>query len=144
MAKNPKRRRAPTTAERASLAQPLLDQVVGPPEPPPVNKVDVTPLLVALRTGVLDGHLAEIAGIVNDRLRAIEVIEELIAASKLRAGDRAHLGHNLRPNYLHGRPVTIIGKDGDKWLVRLDEPVGKFVNADLRVYATQLEPISGT
>jgi hypothetical protein len=36
--------------------------------------------------------------------------------------------------------VTIIAKDGEKWLVRLDEPVGRFTNADLRVYARQLEP----
>jgi hypothetical protein len=37
------------------------------------------------------------------------------------------------------RMVTIIAKDGEKWLVRLDEPVGRFTNADLRVYARQLE-----
>jgi hypothetical protein len=102
--------------------------------------IDVEPLFVALRIGALDSHLEEIATLVNDRLAAIDAVEELIAASHLQVGDRVRLGHNLRPQYLHGRMVTIITKDGEKWLVRLDEPVGRFTNADLRVYARQLEP----
>ena len=36
--------------------------------------------------------------------------------------------------------MTIIAKDGEKWLVRLDEPIGRFTNADLRVTARQLDP----
>jgi hypothetical protein len=50
-------------------------------------------------------------------------------------------GHNLRPQYLHGRTVTIIAKEGEKWVVRLEEPVGRFTNADIRLFARQLEPV---
>ncbi|MDA8315851.1 MAG: hypothetical protein M0010_11875 [Actinomycetota bacterium] len=127
---------------RAALAQPLADAVVGPARHGATGSdLDVAPLLVALRAGALDAHLPEIARIVNDRLAAIEAIEELIAASKLHVGDKVRLGHNLKPSYLHGRPATILEKDGDKWIVRLDEPItGKFANADLRLSARQLEP----
>jgi len=129
----------PPRPRRADLAQPLADPSVGRVATTFAG-LDVEPLLVALRIGALDSHLEEIAALVNDRLAAIDALEELIAASHLHVGDRVRLGNNLRPQYLHGRMVTIIAKDGEKWLVRLDEPVGRFTNADLRVYARQLEP----
>ena len=37
--------------------------------------------------------------------------------------------------------MTIIAKEGEKWVVRLEEPVGRFANADIRLYARQLEPV---
>lgn len=138
MAKH-KRPRAtpPFRPKRAHLAQSLIDPLADPAAL--LAGIDVEPLFVALRIGALDGHLEEIATLVNNRLAAVTEIEELIAASHLKIGDRVRLGHNLRPQYLHGSMVTVIAKDGEKWLVRLDEPVGRFTNADLRVYARQLE-----
>lgn len=139
MAKHKRPRRTPPLRpKRADLAQHLIDPLADPATY--LAGIDVEPLFVALRIGALDGHLEKIATLVNDRLAAIDAIEELIAASHLQVGDRVRLGHNLKPQYLHGRMVTIIAKDGEKWLVRLDEPVGRFTNADLRVYARQLEP----
>jgi hypothetical protein len=135
--KKPRTPRAPRPI-RADLAQPLIDptmdRVAG------FEGLDVEPLFVALRMGALDDHLEQIATIVNDRLAAINAIEELIAASHLHVGDRVRIGHNLRPLYLHGRSATIVERDGEKWIVRLDEPVGRFTDADLRLYARQLEP----
>jgi hypothetical protein len=127
----------PLRPKRADLAQPLIDPLADPADY--LAGIDVEPLFVALRIGALDSHLEEIATLVNDRLAAITAVEELIAAGRLQVGNRVRLGHNLRPQYLHGRMVTIIAKDGEKWLVRLDEPVGRFTNADLRVYARQLD-----
>lgn len=81
----------------------------------------------------------------NDRLAALDAIAELVAASKLHVGDKVTIGHNLKPTYLHGRAATILRKDGDKWVIRPDEPItGKFANADLRLSALQLEPLRGT
>ena len=138
-------RRPLPESRRAALVQPLLDAVAGPTDRGPTEEwLDISPLIAALRLGALDAHLGEIARIVNDRLAAVEAIEELIAASKLRVGDKVRLGHNLKPNYLHGRAATIIKRDGDKWVVRLDEPItGKFAKADLRLSASQLEPAQG-
>ena len=141
-----KRRSKPslTAEQRATLAQPLLDKAIGldpsRPRSGPDTELDVAPLFAALRLGGLDGHLEELAREVNDRIAAVEAIQEMIASSQLHVGDKVRLGHNLRPNYLHGRSVTVLARDGEKWLVRLDEPVeGRYANADLRVYATQLQ-----
>ena len=104
----------------------LSAPTVAPTSDPPVNLagIDVEPLFAALRMGALDGHLEELASAVNERFAAIDAIEELLAARYLRVGGRARLGHNLRPQYLHGRTVSIIAKEGEKWVVRLEEPVG--------------------
>jgi hypothetical protein len=76
-------------------------------------ELDIEPRLVALHVGALDEHLEQIAHIVNDRLNLVKVLEELLAASRLHVGDRVRLGHNLRPQYLHGRDATVLGRDGD-------------------------------
>ena len=148
MAKSPKQeraRRAPAATGRSHLAQPLLDAVADRSRTESAKgALDVAPLLVALKIGALDEHLEQIARIVNDSIVALNVLDELIAASKLHVGDKVRLGHNLRPNYLHGRAATIIAKDGEKWIVRLDEPVqGKYANGDFRLSAIQLEPVNG-
>jgi hypothetical protein len=37
--------------------------------------------------------------------------------------------------------VTIIADEGEKWVVRLEEPVGRFTNADVWHFTRQLEPV---
>ncbi len=148
MAKSPKRsgaKRPPAPTRRSHLAQPLLDAVGDPSSTGGAQgDLDVAPLLVALKIGALDEHLEQIGRIVNDRIAALNALDELIASAKLHVGDKVRLGHNLRPNYLHGRAATIMAKDGEKWIVRLDEPVqGKYANGDFRLSAIQLEPING-
>jgi hypothetical protein len=132
---------------RADLAQPLLDAVVGPNKSSArsgTSEPHIEPLLVALHLGLLDDHLAQIAQVVNTRLKALDAVGELIASSRLHVGDKVRLGHNLRPQYLHGRSATLVAQDGEKWLVRLDESVGRFADDDLRVSATQIEPIEAS
>jgi len=125
-------------SRRVAAAQPLLDAVVDSIERP--GGLDVEPLFAALLLGVLDEHLEEISTLVNNRIAVLNVIAELAAASRLHIGDRVRLGHNVKPLYLHGKNATIIAKDGEKWIVRLDEPVGRFTNADIRLQAIQLDP----
>ncbi len=125
-------------SRRVAPAQPLLDAVVDSRGRP--GGLDVEPLFAALLLGALDEHLEEIAILVNNRIAALNAVAELIAASRLHVGDRVRLGHNLKPHYLHGKNATIIAKDGEKWVVRLDEPIGRFTNADIRLQAIQLEP----
>jgi hypothetical protein len=136
MAKRKKPRTPPPRRPiRAELSQPLVypNDRVG-------DVVDVEPLFMAVRTGLLDDYLEQLATVVNKRFEVIEEQREVAAARHLCAGARVRIGHNLRPLYLHGRPATVVEKDGEKWIVRLDEPVGRFTNADLRLYARQLEP----
>jgi hypothetical protein len=138
---NRKKRRTPPPIRpiRADLSAPLIDPTTDPAAY--LTGIDVEPLFIAVRTGALDGHLERLASAVNERFAAIDAIEEIVAASRLHVGGRARLGHNLRPQYLHGRIVSIIAKEGEKWVVRLEEPVGRFANADIRLYARQLEPV---
>jgi hypothetical protein len=125
-------------SRRVAAAQPFLDSVVDSPGRP--SGLDVEPLFAALLLGALDEHLEEIAILVNNRIAALNAVAELVAASRLHVGDRVRLGHNLKPQYLHGKNATIVAKDGEKWIVRLDEPIGRFTNADIRLQAIQLEP----
>lgn len=141
MAKHKARRpQGPSRPRQDQHAQELLDAVMRPTQH---GELDIAPLLVAFRLGVLDDHLEQIAVIINDRIRALNAIDELRAASRLHVGDHVHLGHNLKPQYLHGKGARIIAKDGEKWIVRLDKPIGRFTDADLRLSAIQLEPCSG-
>jgi hypothetical protein len=126
-------------SRRAVLAQSLLDGVVNPVEQ--LGGVDVEPLFAALLLGALDEHREELATYVNNRIAALNAVAELVAASRLHVGDHVRLGHKLKPLYLHGKSATIIAKHEDKWIVRLDEPIGRFTNADLRLQATQVEPV---
>jgi hypothetical protein len=105
--------------------------------------LDIEPLLLAIRVGLLDDHLDRIVTTVQTRVGALEAAQ-IIAAATLKVGDRVKLGHNLRPLYLHGKTARVIAQDGDKWIVRLDHPVGRFKNADLRVSATQLATVTST
>jgi hypothetical protein len=66
-----------------------------------------------------------------------------MALSRLPVGDKVRLGHNLRPQYLHGRSATV-AREREKWIVRLDESVGRFADGNLRVSATQIEPIEAS
>jgi hypothetical protein len=101
-------------------------------------------LLLAIRIGVLDDDLDRIAQSINDRLGSLRRASELIAETTLKVGDRVTLGHNLQPLYLHGQPARVVARDDDKWILRLEKPVGRFKNADLRVSAFQIETATNT
>jgi len=104
-----KRRKPRTPTPRcANLTQQSLAKVLDTGEHP--GELDLEILLVALGIGALDDHLEEIGTIVNNRTRALNAIDELRTTSRLHVGDRMHLGHNLRPQYLAGRGATIIAR----------------------------------
>ena len=52
--------------------------------------------------------------------------------STLRVGDRVRINHRARPLYLHGHTGTVAGFYGQSVIVRLDQPVGRFVTGELR------------
>ncbi len=81
---------------------------------------------------------------VQSRVGALEAAAQIIAIATLKVGDRVELGHNLRPLYLHGKAARVIAQDGDKWIVRLEHPIGRFKDADLRLSATQLATVTNT
>ena len=75
-----------------------------------------------------------------------ELYDEALAAEVLGV-PRPTLHYWLEGGERRGRTYAPVlrPKGGDKWVVRLDEPItGKFANADLRLSALQLEPMRGT
>ena len=68
-----------------------------------------------------------------ERLQAGELDAELpVLAASRRVGDRVRINHRARPLYLHGRTGTVAGFYGQSVIVRLDQPVGRFVTGELR------------
>lgn len=108
------------------------------------HELPVDTLLLAISVGVLDDDLDRIARSVNTRVDALRQAAQLIAEATLKVGDRVTLGHNLEPLYLHGKPARVIAKDGEKWILRLEKPVGRLKDADLRVSAFQIETVTNT
>jgi hypothetical protein len=141
MAKRHRRPSAPTAKTTVQHGQRLPAVTTTPSCAPPPEPLEIGVLIAAIEFGVLDDHLARLGAAINNRYANLQRAEELIASSHLHVGDRMQLGHNLRPLYLHGRAVTVVEKDGDRWIVRLDEPVGRFADGDLRVSSTQLDPL---
>jgi hypothetical protein len=52
--------------------------------------------------------------------------------SALRGVRPVRINHHARPLYLHGRTGTVAGFCGQSVIVRLDQPVGRFVTGELR------------
>jgi hypothetical protein len=139
-----KKRRPPprTPVTRLDLSATTPEQVVATVARTHEQPIDT--LLLAISVGVLDDGLDRIAATVNARFDALQRAAQLIADATLKVGDRVMLGHNLRPLYLHGQPARVVGKDGEKWVLRLEKPIGRFKNADLRVSAFQIETVTST
>ncbi len=129
MAKHKRPRTTPPSAPKGQIPQNPSSTRWRTPHPPRRDRRRAT--LRRPPHPALHGHLEEIATLVNERLAVIDAIEELIAASHLKAGTASDSATTSGPNTLTS-PATIIAKDGEKWLVRLDEPVGRFTNVDLR------------
>ncbi len=139
--KKPTRRSRPS-APKLDLSHSTPEEVAGILATS--TGIDVEPFLLAIRVGLFDDHLDSLVGTVEERIRALETAAQVIASLTLKVGDQVTLGHNLEPLYLHGKTARVIAQDGDKWIVRLEHPVGRFKNADLRVSAIQLATVTST
>jgi hypothetical protein len=82
-----------------------------------------------------------VAEVVSRRLTLLRAAREAVWMATLRRGDRVRIKHSVRPQYLHGDPGTVINWAGDKVVVRLDQPVGRFVNGEVRCPPAVLEPL---
>ena len=86
---------------------------------------DVEALLDALMLGVLDDYLDHIAAIVKIRRDMIAGVTNLVAQSLLNPGDRVQFNETAKPRYLVGQVGVITGKELERCVVQLDEPVGR-------------------
>jgi hypothetical protein len=110
---------------------------VPPPATPPPGGADTAgagiPALVEhIQAGELDAELPVLAAAIAERQQLLAAAHALITRASLRAGDRVRINHHARPLYLHGRIGTVAGFYGQSVIVRLDQPVGRFVTGELR------------
>jgi hypothetical protein len=109
---------------------------VPPPTTPPPGGADTAANLQALveriRAGELDAELPVLAAAIAERQQLLAAAQALITRASLRVGDRVRINHRARPLYLHGQVGTVAGFYGQSVIVRLDQPVGRFVTGELR------------
>lgn len=92
-----------------------------------------------ITTGGLDEHLPAIQAAIAQRHRLRQRAHANQAAARIDVGDRVRLNHDIRPLYLHGATGTVIGWAGQRAVVHLDEPTGRFTNGQIRCPPLGLE-----
>src|SRR6266508_3291019 len=109
-------------ARRARRPQP---EPAAPPAVPVVLDHDLDEV-EAIARGELDGELAVLGAVINERLRLLATSQSMTTLASLRVGDRVRINHSAKPNYLHGQAGTVTGWAGQNVVVQLDRPVGRF------------------
>jgi len=116
----------PTSSDSMPTAEPR------PRTPEPVNPEQVQHLVGIIATGGLDEHLATISAAIGQRHRHLLRAESNQAAARINLGDRISLNHTIRPLYLHGATGTVIDWAGQRAIVQLDNPIGRFTTGEVR------------
>ena len=116
---------------------------VPPPTTPPPGGADtaanIQALVERIRVGELDAELPVLADAIAERQQLLAAAQALITRASLRVGDRVRINHRARPLYLHGQVGTVAGFYGQSVIVRLDQPVGRFVTGELRCQPLALD-----
>ncbi|HTE69234.1 MAG TPA: hypothetical protein VK942_10820 [Actinomycetes bacterium] len=109
----------------------------------PAAPVDLVQAVVeAIARGELDNELGVLGAVINERVRLLATARSMTTLASLRVGDRVHINHSAKPNYLHGRAGTVTGWAGQNVVVQLDQPVGRFTSGELRCPPLILEPLA--
>ena len=110
---------------------------VPPPTTPPPGEADaaaagIQALVERIHAAELDAELPVLAAAITERQQLLAAAQALITRASLRVGNRVRINHCARPLYLHGHTGTVAGFYGKSVIVRLDQPVGRFVTGELR------------
>jgi hypothetical protein len=103
-----------------------------PPGGPDTAAADIQALVERIHEGELDAELSTLAAAIAERQQLLAAAHALITRASLRVGDRVRINHRARPLYLHDRVGTVADFYGQSVIVRLDQPVGRFVTGELR------------
>jgi hypothetical protein len=126
----------PIMSSRARRPRRPLAAVPPPTTPPPgettTAAAGIQALVERIQAGELDAELPVLAAAIAERQQLLAAAHSLITRSSLRVGDRVHINHRARPLYLHGHTGTVAGFYHQGVIVRLDQPVGRFVTGELR------------
>jgi hypothetical protein len=112
------------------------------PGRPPASVDLVQAVVEAIARGELDGELAVLGAVINERIRLLATARSMTTLASLRIGDRVRINHSAKPHYLHGQAGTVNGWAGQNVIVQLDQPVGRFTTGELRCPPLVLEPLA--
>jgi hypothetical protein len=125
-----------TTESRPHLV--VLDPDAPAPDPD-VDEAGAVERRIA--AGDFDDDLDVLGRAIARRAYLLSVREGLAVREQLSAGDRVTVRSIARPRYLHGERGTVQCWLGSKVLVRLDRPIGRFVDRMLRCPPDGLEKL---
>ncbi|MGH3423016.1 MAG: hypothetical protein ACRDOD_25860 [Streptosporangiaceae bacterium] len=121
-------RSAPAPASNTSIT--ATEEPSG--TPPALDPAQVRHLVGAIATGILDEHLATVSAAISRRHRQLVRIESNQAGARIKLGDRVRINHTIRPLYLNGATGTLIDWTGQRAVVQLDHPTGRFTTGEIR------------
>lgn len=101
------------------------------PAPAPFDR-EIDDIVSAIAAGMLDGDLDRLAGVVSDRMAVLRHARSVALMATLDIGDRVRIDRSVRPLYLQGALGTVAGFVGERVVVQLDYPVGRFVTGEVR------------
>lgn len=110
----------------------VTPDAAGHPDQPSVGGEQVRLLVGVIATGGLDEHLTTVSAAIHQRHRQLLRTESNRAAARIDVGVRVRLNHSIRPLYLHGATGTVVGWVGQRAVVHLDAPIGRFTSREVR------------
>lgn len=111
-----------------------------PLTPTPVQHRPADALISAIASGEFDGELARIRAVVIERAELLRKERTMAFVAELGIGDRVRIDQMVTPKYLRGALGTVTGWAGQKVVVRLDRPIGRFETGEVRCPPDALEP----
>lgn len=123
------------------MARPRLTVLDSTRTVPPPAVDDVTALAQRIAAGDLDDQLRTLAPVIAQRLRLLSSADTLAGLASFDVGDRVRIRPAVRPAYLRGALGTVQGALGMRVLVRLDHPIGRFLDAQVRCAPEGLERV---
>jgi hypothetical protein len=113
------------------------------PTAAPTSAHDLDALTGAIADGELDAELLALHDTIARRLNTLTTQSTATALLELSPGDRVAINHTARPKYLHGARGTVAGFAGQRVIVSLDRPVGRFRSGELRCHPLSLDRLAG-
>jgi hypothetical protein len=128
-----------TRRHRPAPQRRQLHAVADTPDQPLPPNLDLATLTRLIAAGALDDQLPTLAQAVAGRRAQIAAQRSLSMLATLGVGDRVRVTHTARPLYLHGATGTVTGWAGERVVVQLDYPVGRFTTGEVRCPPLALE-----
>jgi len=129
-----KRRCSSHTAGSRTMNRSLSVVPPRPPHPsePPAPPGGAETIVGLIATSGLDDDLALLSQAIHRRRRDLAQAQSVRALGSLGVGDRVRVNRQVSPRYLQGSIGTVAGWSGQRVVVLLDEPIGRFTNGELR------------